>query len=211
MGPYGSAHFRPNMDSRLILIGTNTGFAPIWSVAVAALRENPNRKIMVIAGGKTIESLYMGPALVRLARFPNVRVVPCCSTPQSLTKAVQIGRPTDFLPRLHPTDVLYACGAPPMVDSIKSIAARSGAVCYADPFVPNAPEKVEQSLLTRAIGWLGVPSGGMDERFAIGSQRERQLALPPPPPRRRREQLMPAYRMADAGGRVRSHYGPQSA
>lgn len=158
-GPYGSAHFRPNLNSRLILVATNTGFAPIWSIAVAALRENPERRMMIIAGGRTIESLYMGPALVRLARFPNVRVVPICSTPQTLTKAVMQGRPTDYLPRLLPTDVLHACGAPGMVDSIKSIAAHIGAVCYADPFLPTTDDTVEESVLTRAMGWLAVPSG----------------------------------------------------
>src|SRR5262245_10951568 len=54
-GPFGSAHFRPNLDSRLILVATNTGFAPIWSIAVAALREDPERMVIVIAGGRTIE------------------------------------------------------------------------------------------------------------------------------------------------------------
>ena len=136
-GPYGSAHFRPNLEGRLILVATNTGFAPIWSIAVAALRENPERRMMIIAGGRTIELLYMGPALARLARFPNVLVVPVCSTPQTVTTAVKPGRPTDYLPRLLPTDVLYACGAPAMVDSVKSIAERNGAVCYADPFLPT--------------------------------------------------------------------------
>ena len=140
VGPYGSAHFRPNLDSRLFLVATSTGFAPIWSIAVAALRENPERRMMIIAGGRSIESLYMGPALVRLARFPNVVIVPVCSTPQSLTEAVQLGRPTDYLPRLLPTDVLYACGAPGMVDAIKSIAVHAGAVCYADPFLPTTDD-----------------------------------------------------------------------
>jgi 3-phenylpropionate/trans-cinnamate dioxygenase ferredoxin reductase subunit len=83
--------------------------------------------MIIIAGGRNVESLYMGPALVQLARFPNVAVVPVCSTPQTLTQAVKLGRPTDFLPRLLPTDVLYACGAPGMVDSIKSIAGACGA------------------------------------------------------------------------------------
>ena len=69
-GPNGWAYFRPNLYNRLILIGTNTGFAPIWSIAVAALRENPDRRMMIIAGGRSVEALYMGPALVRLARFP---------------------------------------------------------------------------------------------------------------------------------------------
>ncbi len=133
-GPHGSAHFRPNLN-RLILVATNTGFAPIWSIAVAALRENPKRRMMIIAGGRTIQSLYMGPALVRLARFPNVLVVPVCSTPQTSTTAVKPGRPTDYLPRLLPTDVLYACGAPGMVDSIKSIggAHRRGLLCGSVP------------------------------------------------------------------------------
>ncbi|MGH8744846.1 MAG: 2Fe-2S iron-sulfur cluster-binding protein, partial [Burkholderiales bacterium] len=70
-GPYGSAYFRPNLEGRLILVATNTGFAPILSIAVAALRENPARSMMVIAGGRTLESLYMGAALVHLARFSN--------------------------------------------------------------------------------------------------------------------------------------------
>jgi NAD(P)H-flavin reductase/ferredoxin len=193
-GPYGSAHFRPNLDSRLILVATNTGFAPIWSIAVAALRENPERMMMIIAGGRAIESLYlyMGPALVQLARFPNVVVVPVCSTPQTLSKAVKPGRPTDYLPRLLPTDVLYACGAPEMVDSIKSIAEHAGAVCYADPFLPTTDDTVEESVLTRAMGWLAVPT----------SRQMGQLALDRP--RNRREQPMQAYRMAEA--RVRSHY-----
>ncbi len=191
-GPYGSAHSRPKLDNRLILVATNTGFAPIWSIAVAALRENPERSMMIIAGGRTIESLYMGPALARLATFPNVLIVPVCSTPQTLTSAVKLGRPTDCLPRLLPSDVLYACGAPAMVDSIKSIAARFGAVCYADPFLPTTDNTVEESVLTRAVGWL-----------AITRRRMGRLALDRP--RSRRQQPMQAYgTMAEA--RVRSHY-----
>lgn len=158
-GPYGSAHFRPNFGSRLILVATNTGFAPIWSIAVAALRENPSRRMMVIAGGRTIESLYMGPALMRLARFPNVLVVPVCSSLQTSTNTVMPGRPTEYLPRLLPTDVLYACGAPGMVHSVKSIAERVGAVCYADPFLPATDDTIEEDVLIRAIGRLSVPVG----------------------------------------------------
>jgi NAD(P)H-flavin reductase len=169
-GPYGSAHFRPNLDGRLILVATNTGFAPIWSIAVAALREDPMRRMMIIAGGRTVESLYMGPALVQLASFPNVLVVPICSTPQNLTKAVLQGRPTDYLPRLLPTDVLYACGAPGVVDSIKSIATHVGATCYADPFLPTTDDTVEEGVLTRAMQWIAAPT----------SRRMRQLALDRP-------------------------------
>ena len=172
-GPHGSAHFRPNLG-RLILVATNTGFAPIWSIAVAALRENPKRRMMIIAGGRTIESLYMGPALVRLASFSNVVVVPVCSTPQTLSTAVRLGRPTDYLPRLLPTDVLYACGAPAMVDSIKSTAALTGAVCYSDPFLPTTDDTVEESILTRAMAWLSAPASRQMNQSALDRPRSRR-------------------------------------
>jgi NAD(P)H-flavin reductase/ferredoxin len=197
VGPHGSAHFRANLDGRLILVATNTGFAPIWSIAVAALRENPERRMMIIAGGRNIETLYMGPALVQLARFPNVRVVPVCSTPQTLTNAVQLGRPTDYLPQLVPSDVLYACGAPAMVDSVKAIAAHFGAVCYADPFLPTTDDTVEESVLTRAIGWLALSASRQLGGLALDRSRNR------------REEPVKAYRMAEA--RVRSHYRSNSA
>lgn len=157
-GPYGSAHFRSNSDCRLILVATNTGFAPIWSIAVAALRENPARMIMIIAGGRSIESLYMGQALTQLARFPNVFVLPVCSTPQTLSQVVKLGRPTDYLPRLLPSDVLYACGAPGMVDAVKAFASHFGAACYADPFMPTTDDTVEEGALTRTMGRLAMPT-----------------------------------------------------
>ncbi len=196
-GPYGSAHFRPNLDSPLILVATNTGFAPIWAIAVAALREHPERPMLIIAGGRTLEQLYMWPALARLACFPNVQVVPFCSTPQTLLNAVKHGRPTDYLPALLPTDVLYACGAPGMVDSIKEIAARIGAVCYADPFLPTADDPVEEGVLGRAANWLAsftkrqVGQGALDHPF------------------NRRIRPMPAPGMAEPRGRDR--YRSQSA
>lgn len=157
-GPYGAAHFRPNLKGRLILIATNTGFAPIWSVAIAALREAPSRMMMVIAGGRRLESLYMGPALEQLARFPNVLVVPVCSTPQSSSKVVRLGRPTDYLPRLLPSDVLYACGAPRMVETIRSIATQVGAACYADPFLSTINDTAGEPSLGRAVKWPRIPT-----------------------------------------------------
>ncbi len=186
-GPFGSAHFRPNVKSRLICVATNTGFAPIWSIAVAALRENPERRMMIIAGGRTLESLYMGPALARLARFPNVLVVPVCSTPQSSAKGVWQGRPADYLPALLPSDVLYACGAPGMVDAIKSIATDNGAVCYADPFLPSNDGSIGEGVLKRAIGWLAPPSSRPWSQLALDRLRNRQ------------EQPMQSYRLGETG------------
>jgi 3-phenylpropionate/trans-cinnamate dioxygenase ferredoxin reductase subunit len=187
-GPYGSAHFRPDQHCRLVLVATNTGFAPIWSIAVAALRENPQRRIMIIAGGRTIDSLYMGPALVKLASFPNVVVVPVCSTPQTVSQAVQPGRPTDYLPFMLPSDVIYACGAPAMVDAVKSIAERVGVVCHADPFLSTTDNIVEQGIRTRAKRWLKKPSARRMDQVALDRSRN-QL-----------EQPMLGFGMAEARG-----------
>ncbi|WP_295556157.1 2Fe-2S iron-sulfur cluster binding domain-containing protein [uncultured Hyphomicrobium sp.] len=175
-GPYGAAHFRPNLDGRLILVATNTGFAPIWSIAVAALRENPHRRMIVIAGGRTLEALYMGPALVQLSRFPNVIVIPVCSTPQTTFPAVQPGRPTSYLPPFQPGDVLYACGAPGMVESVKSIAAQSGVPCHADPFLSTNDNAVGRGILTRAIAWLAAPTSRRVRRSPLASHRNRGAA-----------------------------------
>jgi hypothetical protein len=107
--------------------------------------------------------------------------------------------------------VLYVCGAPQMVDSIKAIAVRSGATCYADPFVPTNNDAVDESVLTRVMKWLAVPTPALQERIAIESRQQRTLALPPPSPPKRRQQPMPAYRKPEAEPRVRRYYGPQSA
>ncbi|NJO38692.1 MAG: hypothetical protein HC871_15160 [Rhizobiales bacterium] len=55
-----------------------------------------------------------------------------------------------------------------MVDSIKSIAARIGAVCYADPFVATTDDTVEESVLTRAMGCsLCPPAGSWSSSLSI--------------------------------------------
>jgi ferredoxin-NAD(P)+ reductase (naphthalene dioxygenase ferredoxin-specific) len=171
-GPYGSAHYRANSASRMVLVATNTGFAPIWSIAVAALRENPQRLMMIIAGGRSLDALYMGPALAQLTRFPNVHIIPVCSAAHNLPKAVMPGRPTDYLPILLPSDVLYACGAPGMVEAVKTIAAKAGAVCYADPFVAARGSAEDNTQASRLTGWLTWPVGRRVEPVAAFSMND---------------------------------------
>jgi 3-phenylpropionate/trans-cinnamate dioxygenase ferredoxin reductase subunit len=197
-GPFGAAHFRPQTQGRLVLVGTNTGFAPIWSIAVAALREDPARAIVIVAGGRGMQALYMGPALAQLSRFANVRIVPVCSGTAHLPPAVKPGRPTDHLPPLMPGDQVYACGAQAMVEQIKAVAARAGAICYADPFVAAAGDVAEDSLLTRAKGWLTLPTG-------LPLRRALEQRGPDPRESGRREPAMPSFQMAEA--RVKRHLG----
>jgi NAD(P)H-flavin reductase/ferredoxin len=147
IGPYGSAYFRPGNSNRLVLVGSGTGFAPIWSIAHAALCEMPDRELVVIAAAKKRDSLYMGRALVRLAAFPKVRVVPVLEHLSGPTRVFRLGRPTDFLPKLTNEDCVYAAGAPAMVTAVADSARTAGAPCYVDPF---AATQDEETLMVRA-------------------------------------------------------------
>src|SRR5437764_10049523 len=57
-GPFGNAYLREGYGP-LILIGGGTGWAPTWALAAAARREQRHRDLVVIAGSRDIEGLYM--------------------------------------------------------------------------------------------------------------------------------------------------------
>jgi NAD(P)H-flavin reductase/ferredoxin len=137
-GPSGGAFLRPRHSGRLVLVASGTGFAPMWSVAVAAIMERPQREVIFVVAGRRLQSLYMHGALCRLALFPNVTIILTVSEPQRLSPAIRTGRPTDHLPKLSPNDLVYAAGAPAMTESVARIARTAGASCHTDPFVPNA-------------------------------------------------------------------------
>ena len=151
-GPLGSAHFRPNHRGRTVLIASGTGFAPMWSIAAAAITEEPRREMMFVVAARKLQSFYMHQALCRLALFPNVTIIPVVSEPQNVTAAIRIGRPLDFLPMLSPDDMVYASGAPAMTNEIARIARQASAVCYTDPFVPNVRPAEQAGLMGRLFG-----------------------------------------------------------
>ena len=136
-GPLGSAFLRRNHRGPIVLVASGTGFAPMWSIAVAAIMERPERELTFIVAARTLQSLYSHGALCRLARFPNVTIIPVVSEPQRDFPAIRAGRPTDHLPPLSTDTVVYTSGAPAMTESIGRIARAAGARCYADPFVPT--------------------------------------------------------------------------
>jgi NAD(P)H-flavin reductase/ferredoxin len=133
-GPFGSAYLRPLPDRRFVLVASGTGFAPIWSIAEAAIKCEPRRQMVLIAASRNLQSLYMVPALCRLALFPHVTIIPVVSQHQDITPAVRHGRPTDYIPTLTQDDVVFAAGAPEMVRAAARIAAAAGAKCFCDPF-----------------------------------------------------------------------------
>ncbi len=153
-GPYGGAYLRPQQSNRLILISSGTGFAPIWSIAKTALGEDPDRPIIMLLGAQRIEALYMGAAVQLLRQHRNVRIIPVVTEPAgNAAKGFRKGHPTDYVPPLNPDDIVYACGAPPMVEAARSKAVAAGALFYADPFVPQTDE-VDEGLLSRVLDRL---------------------------------------------------------
>jgi NAD(P)H-flavin reductase/ferredoxin len=151
-GPFGSAYLRPGLTNRLVLVAGGTGFAPIWSIADAAIRENPQREIVMLVGARSIMSLYMIPALWRLAACPNVTIVPATDIEEPNTPVIRTGSPVDYLPLLDEHDIVYAAGPPPLVELVKEAAKACGATLYADPFVSNGES--QDGLLARAASWL---------------------------------------------------------
>jgi NAD(P)H-flavin reductase/ferredoxin len=173
-GPFGSAYLRPFPSQRLVLVGSGTGFAPVWSIAEAAIRSQPHRELVLIVAARTIESLYMVPALCRLAQFPRVTIIPTVSKHQNVSGVVRVGRPTDHLPALTPNDVIYACGAPEMVKAVGRLASAAGAKCYSDPFEAGPPGGGSGDLWSMASEWLDNTSrtflsSGRTSRAALSS------------------------------------------
>jgi NAD(P)H-flavin reductase len=153
-GPFGGAFLRPNHSGSLVLVAGGTGFAPMWSIAVAAIMERPQREIICVVAARKLQSLYMHAALCRLALFPNVTIIPVVSEPQRVSHAIRAGRPTDHLPNLSPDDVVYTAGAPAMTEGVARIARAAGAQCYTDPFVSTASAVEQPTLMARVTGWL---------------------------------------------------------
>src|SRR5581483_7030348 len=75
-GPLGTAFFRPDHRGRIVLVASGTGFAPMWSIAAAAITEQPRRELIFLVAARKIQSFYMHAALCRLALFPNVTIIP---------------------------------------------------------------------------------------------------------------------------------------
>jgi 3-phenylpropionate/trans-cinnamate dioxygenase ferredoxin reductase subunit len=174
-GPFGSAYLRPFADRRLVLIAGGTGFAPIWSIAEAAIRSEPRRELVLIVAARTVESLYMLPALCRLALFPNVTIIPVVAQSQNITMAIRCGRPTDHVPELNEHDIVFAAGAPEMVRAVARIANAAGAKCYTDPFEASS-QVMTTDFWARAAAWLGndAPASRRGNR---GNRTESRAAL----------------------------------
>jgi 3-phenylpropionate/trans-cinnamate dioxygenase ferredoxin reductase subunit len=122
-------------------------------VAAAARREQRHRDLVVIAGAREVEGLYMRRSLEWLID-DGVRDVVAIAE-NGATRPVLPGRPTHYLPSLGPEDTVYVAGPPPLVDAVKLKSRAAAARCYADPFLPNAQPL---SLIDRVMAMLRRPA-----------------------------------------------------
>jgi NAD(P)H-flavin reductase/ferredoxin len=154
-GPFGAAYLRAKQSGRLVLVSTGTGFAPIWAIAEAAIRENPARELVMIVGSRSIESFYMIPALCRLALFPRVTIIPTVAMAQTISRAVRHGEPIKYLPPLSSDDTVYAAGPPALVQAVCRAAHAKRARVFADPFLPAREiARGNATFSTRFSTWL---------------------------------------------------------
>lgn len=153
-GPFGAAYFRPDQRGRFVLVSSGTGFAPIWAITEAAIKEKPERELVLIAGARELASLYMIPALCRLAMFPQVTIIATVSSQQNVTPAIRCGSPASYLPPLSSRDVVYVAGAPALVEAVGRVARASGAPCFADPFLPASGRVEDRTFVSRTAEWF---------------------------------------------------------
>jgi naphthalene 1,2-dioxygenase ferredoxin reductase component len=150
-GPFGGAFYRPG-PTRLVLVGTTTGWAPLWAIARAARLEEPDRRMRVVVGARRSQNLYMSDALKWLRESGVSDLVLSCSGESTgEIPDVRTGRTTDFLGTITPSDTVYAAGAPAMVEAVKRMAAAAGAQCYADPFTASTTGRTFLGRLRQAL------------------------------------------------------------
>ena len=128
--------------------------------------------MVVIAAARDPRNLYMGPALNWLSANGVAEIV-VTATGERVGGDTRFGRPTEFLPEITASDLVYAAGAPEMVDAVKHLAHLGGAECHADPFTisPNAGSMFDR--LRRAMRAGAAP--------AANPLSPRPAGLPAPP------------------------------
>ena len=134
-GPFGQSYLHEG-DGPLILISGGAGWAPIWALARSARRNQRERELIVIAGGRDATDLYMRPALEWLMDDGVREVV--ATSPTGGSGGVRRGLPTHYVPLLGLEDTVHVAGPIGLVDAVKSKALYANARCFADPFLASS-------------------------------------------------------------------------
>ncbi|WP_141733369.1 FAD-binding oxidoreductase [Oligoflexus tunisiensis] len=141
-GPKGDCTYYPGQpDEPLILVGTGTGIAPLYAIALDACLQGHTGPISIYHGALSEERLYLVDELSTLIKsYPNVNYVRCVRNGPA-TSPVRVGELKDIVmaeladPK-HKR--VYLCGDPGLVRILKKhifLAGVSMNRLHADPFV----------------------------------------------------------------------------
>lgn len=133
-GPFGSAFLRDARE-QIVLVAGGTGWAPIWSIARAALDRGYANRMTILAGALTPDALYMRRSFEWLSENGFRGLIATSDTDAG--GDIRPGRPTDYLPALNAQDDVYVAGAPGLVDAVVARATDAGSRCFSDPFLPG--------------------------------------------------------------------------
>ncbi|WP_019905338.1 hypothetical protein [Methylobacterium sp. 77] len=128
-GPVGRGYYRPG-GGRMLLVGRETGFAPIWAIARAARYIEPTREIVVVTGASDPLDLYMRPSLDWLRSTGVSRITLVADRTRQRPPDVRPGPLTAHLTGLKTTDVVHVAGDASTVGAVEVLAAAAGARCY---------------------------------------------------------------------------------
>ncbi|MCB1937754.1 MAG: CDP-6-deoxy-delta-3,4-glucoseen reductase [Rhodocyclaceae bacterium] len=124
-GPLGSFYLREDSDAPIVLLAGGTGFAPIKALVEHAIGAGITRPMTLYWGSRDPAGLYMAALAAQwAATLPWFKFVPVVSdkSPEDgwdgRTGLVHAAVMAD-LPDLSAYQV-YACGAPPMIDTARS-------------------------------------------------------------------------------------------
>lgn len=160
-GPYGHAFLRPG-ENRLVFVSNGTGWAPVWAMALASRLSQPERDMIIVTGARSVERLYMAPALHWLRQNGAKNIIVTAGDGDS--DEIKRGYPSDYIPALRATDTVYVAGSKSLVDAVKSRAVTAGAACYCDAFTPAVRPPGFGAKIARLFGFSAEPAKG--ERIA---------------------------------------------
>jgi len=124
-GPYGHAHYRPEVDRDIVLIAGGSGIGPIVSIARAALAATPRRRISVFEGARTRADLSF-PTLLGEAFSDGLTYTPVLSAePEGSDWAGARGfvhtEVEQALGDRLQTSEFYFAGPPPMIEALQDL------------------------------------------------------------------------------------------